>query len=198
MLWTLLIIYAAVGIISLVVLIGMLAIGGLDSLGLDVDMDLDVDADMDGGGGPGGPGFFSLPFILAFLSAFGGVGVLSLWAGVPNWISPIVAVGGAAFIIVIVFVVVQRFLEKFISDSTVVLSSLKGVKGTVSIPIRKGGEGQVVVLTPQRGRTILAAIASRDIKTNTKVVVVEVLGDVVKVVPSSQYKRKKAQMGGPK
>ena len=194
MLW-LFITYALIGGISLLFLILIMAIGGLDTLGLDmdVDVDVDIDADMDvGGGGAGGPGFFSLPFLLAAMSSFGGVGLLALWAGVPPWLSPFVAVGGSAFIIVIVFVMVQRFLQKFISDSTVNISSLKGTKGTVSVPIIKGGEGQIVVITEERGRMLIGAVAGEDIPANEDIVILESLGDSVKVMPLAKYRTHKA------
>ena len=172
-------VYLLIGIISLLALIAMLALGGLDALGLDFDVgDIDVDADIDAGQGVGP---LSIPIILCFLSAFGGLGALSLVSGASEWMSPIIATAGAFIMAALIFMGLQLFLRMFTSDSTVSIRSLKGETGTVSVPIRPGSEGQIVVITPQRGRTLLAAVADKSIPRNAKVKIIGTSGDVVKV-----------------
>ena len=171
-------VYLIIGLVSLIALIAMLLLGGLDALGLDFDVDADVDIDVDGGQGVGP---LSIPIILCFLSAFGGLGALSLIAGVNEWFSPVIATAGAFVMAGLIFMGLQLLLKKFTSDSTVKIRSLKGEKGTVTVPIEPGAEGQIVVITPQRGRTLLAAVSDSRISRNSRVVITEASGDVVKV-----------------
>ena len=187
--------YAAIGILSLVVLILMLAMGGMEGIGMDVDIDVDVDA----GGGGGGMGPFSIPLLLSFFSAFGGIGALLIWMDIVNpGATPFIALVGAFIMAGAVFFVLQAFLKAFTSDSTVRIGSLKGARGTVSIPIKKGKEGQVVVVTPERGRTLLGAISDTDIPINTEIVVIDTMGDVVKVMSKKAMNARKRGKGGPK
>ena len=173
--------YIAIGALSIIILIGMLIFGGLDAIGLDLGIgDTDIDL-MDADAAGAGPGLLSIPLILCFLAAFGGIGALSLAFGLPWWSSPVIAIGGALLVAVIVFGVVQLFLKQFASDSTVKLEHLRGMKGTVTVPIRKGSEGQIALYTGQRGRTILGAIAEEDIPINTEVIITGMSGDTIKV-----------------
>jgi len=189
-------VYAGLGLVSLIVLVIMLAIGGMSSFGLDVDIDADIDIDGDvGGGDQGGP--YSLPLLLRFLSAFGGIGALSVWLEVPSGFTPFIAAVGALIMAAILFFILQSFLKSFTSDSTVQIDALKGEKGTVSIPIEPGKEGQIVVVTAQRGRTLVAAISDRSIKKNTDVIVIETMGDVAKVMSRKDWRNRSRSAGGP-
>jgi len=197
MIMWLFIMYAAIGILSLVVLILMLAMGGMEGLGIDVDVDVDLDVEAGGGGTGMGP--FSIPLLLSFFSAFGGIGALLIWMDVVNpGATPFIALLGAFIMAGAVFFVLQAFLKAFTSDSTVRIGSLKGARGTVSVSIKKGKEGQVVVVTPERGRTLLGAISDTDIPMNTEVVVIDTMGDVVKVMSKKAMNARKRGKGGPK
>ena len=56
----------------------------------------------------------------------------------------------------------------------------------------------MVVITEKRGRMLLAAIAEEDIPVNEDVIILEVLGDVVKVMPLTKYRARKGAHGGPR
>lgn len=169
-------VYVIIGLGSLILLIAMLFLGGLDVLGFDFDVgDVDVDT-----GGPGmGP--LSIPIILCFLSAFGTVGALLTLYGMKIWMTPFIAAAGAFLLAGILFSIIQLFLRQFTSDSTVQINKLKGRRGKVTVPIRKDMEGQVAIFTQQRGRTLVPAVADRDIPENADIVIVETSGSVVKV-----------------
>ncbi|MGA1822321.1 MAG: hypothetical protein ACMUIG_07325 [Thermoplasmatota archaeon] len=176
-------VYLAIGLGSLLLLIVMLVIGGLDVLGFDFDVgDVDVDGidiDVDSGGPGMGP--LSIPIILSFLSGFGGIGALLTLFDVDYRLTPFFAAGGAFLMAGILFGIMQLFLRQFTSDSTVQINRLKGRRGKVTVPIKPGVEGQIAIFTQQRGRTLVPAVADTKIPENTDVVVIAATGDVVKV-----------------
>jgi membrane protein implicated in regulation of membrane protease activity len=182
--------YAAIGLASLVILIIMLVFGGLD---LDFDFG-DVDVDVDTGldvGFDGGPGFFSLPILLGFFTGFGGIGALLTYYEVNVIATPFIAGLGAILIASILFLIVNYFFKHFQSDSTVRFNNLIGRKASVSVPIAPGQEGQVVLFTEQRGRTLVPAVSKKSLPNNAQVVITGVSGDTVKVISLSEWKKKK-------
>jgi len=67
------------------------------------------------------------------------------------------------------------------ASSDVVLPELIGQEGNVTIPISPGQTGQVLVTTTARGRTLLSAISTEEIKTDETVVIEGVAGTSVRV-----------------
>lgn len=178
-------IYLIIAIVCAVLLIVTVALGGVVS---DVDIgggDLDI-------GGPDvgvdygdfvGPGVspLSLPIVLAFGTTFGGVGALFEQMGFDPFLIPIISVflsiltaGGMYLFIVWLFVKTQ-------ATSVVDLSSLVGKEGTVSVAIEPGKQGQIVVVTVERGRTLVPAVSDVAIPTDAVVEVQAVVGNGVRV-----------------
>ncbi len=190
--WWLLIVYAVIGVLSLIVLLAMMILGGLDLDvgGLDLDMDGTPDIDVDIGGGHGDLGPFSIPVLLSFTSAFGGIGTILTYMEFSAVLTPFVSVGGALLMSVILFFIMQAFMKQFTSNSTVSIGKQMGKRGSVTVPIQPGKEGQIVIFTDQRGRTLIPAVADKYIPNNASVVIVGNMGDAVKVVPRSEYKPK--------
>jgi membrane protein implicated in regulation of membrane protease activity len=191
--------YAAIGLASLVILIIMLVFGGLD---LDFDFG-DVDVDVDTGldiGVDGGPGFFSLPILLGFFTGFGGIGALLTYYEVNPIATPFIAGIVAITVASILFLIVNYFFKHFQSDSTVRFNNLIGRRASVSVPISPGQEGQIVLFTEQRGRTLVPAVSQKSLPSNTQVVITGVSGDSVKVISLSEWKKRKKKKGkkGPK
>ncbi|RLF67408.1 MAG: hypothetical protein DRN57_05730 [Thermoplasmata archaeon] len=188
----LLIMYLVIGIASFIVLVVMMLMGGLDldiDVGSDIDIDIDAgDIDLDAGGG--GPGFISIPIILSFTSAFGGLGAILTYFGVDPVLTPFISAFSALVFASLLFLAVRYFFKIFSSDSTVNYGSLVGKKATVTVPINPGMEGQVALFTEQRGRTLVPAIGDRKFSNNAEVVISRTMGDTVKVVPPSEWKRK--------
>jgi membrane-bound ClpP family serine protease len=154
---------------------------------------MDVDADIDGGfeighfeGGHGdftGGGIspLSLPILLVFGTAFGAFGTLfELW----EWhiyLIPVVSAILSAGIAAVAFVFVLKVFIKTQADSGVKMTTMVGQPAQVTIPIKKDSTGQVLVITEERGRTLLSAISDEVIPTESSVIIKEVRGDTVVV-----------------
>lgn len=188
----LLIMYLVIGIASFIVLVVLMLMGGLD-LDIDVGSDIDIDTgDMDLDAGGGGPGFISIPIILSFTSAFGGLGAILTYFGVNPVLTPFISAFSALVFASLLFLAVRYFFKIFSSDSTVNYGSLVGKKATVTVPINPGMEGQVALFTEQRGRTLVPAVGDRKFSNNVEVVISRAMGDTVKVVPPSEWKRRRS------
>ena len=207
-------IYLIIFIIGFILLIIFAALGGLnfdvDSGDVDIDMDVDADVDMDvdtdvdvGGhmdmdtdadaGFGGHPGPLSLPIVFFFMTSFGGVGTILTIIGIVEYlvllISIIVGIAFAGGL----FLLMARIFASTQASSVIPLKKLIGLKATVSVPIKKGSEGQVVVEPPDGGRLLVGAIADKNIKTDSVVVILEVVGGVVRVQEFIRSTKKKKQ-----
>jgi hypothetical protein len=204
--------YLVIWLVGLILLIIFAALGGFgmdtDAGDMDFDADFDADIDVDAGGGDvdldmdadadagisGHPSPLSIPIVLVFLTSFGALGMLLegfevFWIYVPV-ISAVVAIVIAA----LVFVIMIKVFAATQASSVIPLRKLIGLKGTVSVPIKKGTEGQVVVVPPNGGRILVGAIADQEIKTDAVIEVLEVVGDVVRVKKRKAGKKKQAVM----
>ncbi|MGA1872123.1 MAG: NfeD family protein [Thermoplasmatota archaeon] len=186
-------VYAVIGLASLVILILMMVFGGLD-LGFDgADIDLDIDADMDLDAGGGDIGVFSLPIILSFTTAFGALGAILTYFDAPRVATPFISAIASLALAGILFLIVNYFFKHFQSDSTVRFNQLIGRKASVTVPIAPGQEGQIVLFTEQRGRTLIPATSATNIPSNAQVVVTGVSGDTVKVVTLSEWRKRQRE-----
>lgn len=181
--------YAVIGFASLILLILMMIFGGLD-LGFDGG-DVDVDTGFDLDIGDSDIGVLSLPIILSFTTAFGALGAIMTYFEMPRVATPFIAALGALALAGILFLVVNYFFKHFQSDSTLRFNDLIGRKASVTVPIRQGQEGQVVLFTEQRGRTLIPAVSKKTIPNNAQVVITGVSGDTVKVITLSEWKKRK-------
>ncbi len=190
----LLILYLVIGVASFIILITIMLLGGMDldfDGGPDIDLDMgDIDADVGVGEGPG---LFSLPVMLSFTSAFGGLGAIMTYFDVNPVFTPFIAAGSSLIFAVLLFLVVRYGFKVFSSDSTVKYDRLRGKKATVTVTINPGMEGQVTLFTEQRGRTLIPAVADRKFGNNAEVIIAQNLGDSVKVVSKSDWKRIKSR-----
>jgi membrane protein implicated in regulation of membrane protease activity len=173
----------------------MMIFGGLD-LGFDAgDVDIDVDTDLDLDIGDRDIGVFSLPIILSFTTAFGALGAILTYFDMNRVATPFIAALGALALAGILFLIVNYFFKAFQSDSTVRFNDLIGRKASVTVPIKKGQEGQIVLFTEQRGRTLIPAVSQKTIPSNAQVVITGVSGDTVKVITLAEWKKKKSAKG---
>jgi hypothetical protein len=182
-------IYLIIAIVCAVLLIVTVALGGLAG-DVDVGGDFDVggpDLDM---GGPdvdfgewGGPGIspLSLPIILAFGTTFGGVGALLEAADYDEFIIPIIAVFVSIFTAGGLYLAIMWLFVKTQASSTVDVGGLIGQEGTVSVAIKPGRQGQIVIVTEERGRTLLPAVSDMAIPTDSVVEIQSIVGNGVKV-----------------
>lgn len=179
-------IYVAMGVAGLAILLVMMFLGGMD-LGFD-GVDVDV-GDLDGGPGVG------MPIVLSFISAFGGLSAILTYMGVHVALTPVISVVCSIGISTVLFLLTRYFLKHFSSDSTVRYRGLIGKSGSVSVSIRPGEEGQIVVFTDQRGRTLIPAVSDRRIATNAEVVITGMVGSAVKVVGRREWELGKEKKG---
>lgn len=188
-------VYAAVGMASLIILILMMVFGGLD-LGFDgADMDVDVDTGFDLNIGDSDIGVFSLPIILSFTTAFGALGAILTYFDLNRVATPFISALGALALAGILFLIVNYFFKYFQSDSTVRFNDLIGRKASITVPIKPGQEGQIVLFTEQRGRTLIPAVSKKTMLNNAQVVITGVSGDTVKVVTLSEWKKRRKEKG---
>ncbi|MGA1794080.1 MAG: hypothetical protein ACMUHM_09020 [Thermoplasmatota archaeon] len=185
-------VYAVVGTVSLAILLLMMIFGGLDldfDAG-DIDIDMDGGMDMDAGGGIG---VFSLPIVLSFTTAFGALGAILSYFDVNRVVTPFIAAIASLALAGVLFLIVNYFFKQFQSDSTVRFNDLIGRKASVSVPISPGQEGQIVLFTEQRGRTLIPATSKKSLPNNAQVVITGVSGDTVKVVLHSEWRKMKKE-----
>ena len=166
-------------------------------LGADFGIDHDVDAGggfgADGASGvehfEGGHGDFSgahlnplsLPLILAFGTAFGGFGAVFENMGTNPFLTPLWAALISLAISGVLYLLMDRLFVQTQASSEVRYATLIGKEATVTIPIKAGMQGQILVITEERGRTLLSASSSDDLPTETAVIIEGFSGGTVKV-----------------
>jgi hypothetical protein len=200
--------YMAIWLIGLILLIIFAILGGfgLDADAGDVDFDFDADADVDfdvdvgdvdidADAGVGGhPSPLSLPIVLVFMTSFGALGML-LEVFNFNWVLvPIVSAIVSIIVATGMFFVMAKVFSATQATSVVPLHKLVGLKAKVSVYIKDGNEGQVVVVPPGAGRILVGAISNKDIAVDSVVEILEVVGDVVRVKKIKKGKKKQAVM----
>ncbi len=184
-------IYLIIAIVCAILLIISVALGGIadhdfDFGGQDIDLG---GAEVDVGGPDAGYGDFhgagisplSLPIVLAFGTTFGSVGALFEQAGYDPYIIPLIAVIASVVVAGVLYVLIVKMFVKTQASSNVSPMSLIGRDATVTVAIQPGKLGQVLVITEERGRTLLPAISDQVIPTDTAVTVGEVVGGSVRV-----------------
>ena len=174
--------YLLIAIVCGVLLLAMAAMGGLG----DFDADFDVDADVDVGYGDfGGAGIspLSVPLLLCFGALFGSAGVVfeELQYGVFE--VPLYSVIVATAITSILFVILVKFFVKAQGTTEIKLKDLVGMTGETTMPTKPGVPGQVMVITDERGRTLVSAVSDIDIPTNSDVKIIGLVGTSLKIVP---------------
>ena len=136
-----LVIYGLITVVCSVILF-LMAILGHD-MDLDADVDIDVvDADLGGMDihDAGGPGIFSLKLIMIFLIGFGTCGFLATKL---KWPVPIVIALVGGFTIWFICYNVLSWLYNQQASSQVSSALFAGKEAKVTVPIPKGGTGEV-------------------------------------------------------
>jgi len=206
-------IYLTIFLVGFILLIIFAALGGLsfdvDAGDMDLDIDADADVDVDVGGGhadidmdvdtdadtgfSGHPGPLSLPIIFFFMTSFGGVGMILTTLGIVPYIVLLISIIVGILFAGGLFLLMAKIFASTQASSVIPLKRLIGLKARVSVPINKNNEGQVVVEPQDGGRILVGAIADTNIKTDSIVEVLEVIGSVVRVREISKSTKKKKQ-----
>ena len=168
--------YLLIAIIFAVLLIAILVLGH----DLDVGGDIDVGGDFGEFGGPGvSP--LSLPIILAFGASFGSFGALMESFEVNALLIPFFSTGASAFVAGVMYFVMLKVFIRSQATTMVDPSSVVGKAAQVTVPIQAGLQGQVLVITEERGRTLYAATSSENIPRDAIVEILSVGGGVATV-----------------
>ncbi|MCL2632918.1 MAG: NfeD family protein [Oscillospiraceae bacterium] len=160
--------------------------GETDTGGIDGDIDTgDTGADADAGAGDFGiASMFTLQGIMSFLCVFGWVSLALYGSGIILLIAlPIAFVSG--FAIMYTLAKLMFYLTKLAQTGTLNVKNLLGSMGTVylTIPPKGEGVGKVMVQTSERLVEFEAVTDEEsDIPNNTKVRVIDILGENVLVV----------------
>jgi hypothetical protein len=203
-------IYLTIFLVGFILLIIFAALGGLNfdvdtgdmdiDMDVDADMDIDIDADVDvdldtdaDASFSGHPGPLSLPIIFFFMTSFGGVGTILTTLGIVPYVVILISMMLGILFAGGLFLLMAKLFASTQASSVIPLKRLIGLKARVSVPINKSREGQVVVEPPNGGRLLVGAIADKNIKTDSVVVILEVVGSVVRVQEFKRTTKKKKQ-----
>ncbi|MCJ2669207.1 MAG: hypothetical protein KAS60_01875 [Thermoplasmata archaeon] len=185
-------IYLLIAIICAILLIVTVAMGGLADGDFDAGGDFDVEGpDVDLGGPEADVGYgdftgagispLSLPIVLSFGTTFGGVGAVLELMSINMYAIPFIAMVVSLLTAGLMYVLVVKIFVRTQTTTVVHPRDLVGEKGIVSVAIKPGRTGQVVVVTTERGRTLLPAIAEEAIPTDAPVTIEAVVGHSVRV-----------------
>ena len=178
--------YLIIAIICGITLIIMALFGFGDMGDFDFDAGPDIDIDgghFDGGHGDAGAGLspLSLPLILSFGTSFGAFGTIFTSMEWNPLLVPIVAALISLGISALMFFILLKVFIQTQANTQVVYSKLAGMNAEVTIPIKPGVNGQVLVITEERGRTLITASSEEEIKTGTQVTIQKVVGSTAMV-----------------
>ena len=173
--------YIWIAMISLLFLVVLVSLGGYGlDLGGDVDADVDMDLDYGEFSGPGiSP--LSLPLVAAFGTTFGSVGSLLETAGATDLLTAVGATLSGVLIAGAMYWAVGKFLVRAQATTEVRPATLVGREASVTVPIRPGSQGQILVLTEERGRSLFPAIAGEIIDRDAIVEITGFAGSVANV-----------------
>ncbi|MFB3895897.1 MAG: NfeD family protein [bacterium] len=132
------------------------------------------------------------PVVIAtFITAFGAVGLISLFAlKISALLSVLVSVIVALGIAAVVFMVFAKIFSITQSSSEALISDLVGTIGEVTTPISASGLGEIAYV--QRGSRYSSPAKSADgnsIERNTSVKIVKVVGNTVYVQPAVEEQK---------
>lgn len=154
-----LVLYGLVTVVCGVILFLMALSGADHDIDMDADVDIDADVDVDGLGAAG-PGMLNLKLILIFLIGFGICGFLSAYFHTRTHHVILALVGGVA----IWYVSYQAlsWLYRQQSSSHVRGASFVGREAKVTVPIPKGGSGEVYARVDGTNKSMYFSARAQD------------------------------------
>jgi hypothetical protein len=166
----------------LLIIMGMFGFGDFGDIDLDTaDFDLDGgDFDLDHGD-IGGLSPLSLPLILSFGTVFGLFGTVFTSMNVDPIYVPLMAAAISTGVSAILFLVMLKVFVQTQTSTDVSFKTLVGREATITVPIRPPKVGQIMVITEERGRTLITATADDEIKTDSIVIIDRLVGSTAYV-----------------
>lgn len=169
--------YLMIAVFCGILMMAMFLLGDFSG---DADVDVDMGhielghGDFDAGLSP-----LSLPIMLMFGTSFGAFGYIFEEMGMNPFVVPALATLISAAIAAVMYFTILKIFVQTQTSSDVNIHDLVGHQGTVSIPIKEGTIGQVIVTTEERGRTLLSAVSDEEIPNDSIIEIVKVVGDSV-------------------
>jgi len=176
-------VYAAIGAVGLLLLLGMLFMG--DVMGGDHDFDHGGDIGHDGDFG-GGPSFLSARIICSFITAFGVGGVVGRYYNLSHPASSGVGIVTGVLMAGIVYQF-AKILYSQQASSELRMAGLRGTHGEVTVAIPENGVGEIMLTAGGERTTHIARSADgHSIPAGTEVIITNPLGQslVVSRAPS--------------
>ena len=169
-------VYAAIGAVGLLFLLGMLFVG--DLFGADHDFDHSIEHDGDLGGGPS---FLSARIISAFITAFGVGGTVGRYYNLSHPAASGVGIVTGFLMSGLVYEF-ARILYSQQASSELRMAELRGTRGEVTVAIPENGVGEITLTAGGERTTHIARSADgRAIPAGTEVVITNPLGQSVVV-----------------
>jgi len=170
----------------LLIIMGLFGFGDFGDFDFDTgDFDVDTgDIDVGHGDVSGGLSPLSLPIMLSFGTSFGAMGVIFTQLEFDPLIVPILAIIIALGLSGLMFFIMVKVFVQTQVDTTVDMKSLSGKEGIVTVAIKPPEVGQIMVTTPERGRTLVTAAAEDNIGSGLNVRIERMVGSTayVKVI----------------
>ena len=166
----------------LLIVMGMFGFGDFGDFDFDTG-DIDVDTgDFDlGHGDMGGLSPLSLPIMLSFGTSFGAFGVIFSSMDFDIVLVPILAAVVSVGVAALMFFLMLKIFVQTQVNTSVNMSKLTGREAVVTIAIRPPEVGQIMVSTPERGRTLVTAMAEDNIPSGVNVFIVRMVDSTAHV-----------------
>ena len=172
--------FHGIAIVSTAILVMQIAMM-LFGLGGETDLDMDGggDIDMDHGHHGDGLGILSFRTVVAFLTGFGWIGVMSMQSGLGAYFALIPAAAAGIGLMLLIWWL-MKVLSKLTSDGTLNYVNAIGEVGTVYLPIppNRQAPGQIEVMI--QGRLVVAqafSTAEQRLENQSRVRVIDVMDD---------------------
>ena len=152
---------------------------------MDLGMDVDVDTGlhMDAGIGDFATGLSPLspPILLAFGASFGSFGTIFEALGFSSILTPILSVILSIITSTFIFYLMVKVFIETQATTRVNYNEQIGREAVVTIPIRPNEQGQIMLVTDARGRTLISAISDEQIETDSIVLIDRMIGNTAEV-----------------
>ncbi|MCK5024785.1 MAG: hypothetical protein KAR56_04125 [Thermoplasmata archaeon] len=180
-------IYLIIAIICALLLVIMAAFSDFGDFDADMDVDVDAGVDLSGHGDFHGGDIspLSIPVMLVFGTVFGATGSIFENILANQYLVPVYASIIGIAITAVVFVILVKVFIKTQMHTQVDLDKLVGFDCETTMPITSDTPGQIMVITDERGRTLLTATSNVSIPTNATVTITKIVGNGVIVIPKS-------------
>jgi NADH:ubiquinone oxidoreductase subunit 5 (subunit L)/multisubunit Na+/H+ antiporter MnhA subunit len=172
-------IYLILALVCGIVLIFMAILGG-DFIDMGGDFDI---GHVDTGFGDFAHGLSPLspPLLLAFGASFGAFGTIFESFEMNPILIPIIAGILSTFTSVFIFFMMIKVFIETQATTQVNYSEQVGREAVVTIPISPNQQGQIMLITHARGRTLIPAIANTQIETDSVIVIEKMIGETAEV-----------------